>query len=144
MTFGWLLSHPTHPFTPENYLNFLFQELKSKYSLWACTIRQFANKFVWQCVLFVTDSGQIEYGSPIQARACQSVGIPHEYVEDFWNSEGREAVEEAIRRKRNTLTNSLKQRFVQYCKKPDRDGNEVPVYPPNPMKMIPLGVLRGK
>lgn len=123
--------------------NIICQELKAKYLLWACTIRQFANKFVWQCVLFVTDSGQIEYGSPIQTRACQSVGIPNEYMEDFWNTEGRDAVEEAIRRKRNTLTNSMKQRFVQYCKKPDRDENEVLVHPPNPMKMIPLALLQG-
>jgi hypothetical protein len=94
-------------------------------------------------VLFVTDSRQIEYGSPIQTRACQSVGIPEQYEEDFWNAEGREAVEEAIRRKRNTLTNSMKQRFVQYCKKPDRDENEQPIHLPNPMKMIPMGVLQG-
>jgi hypothetical protein len=94
-------------------------------------------------VLFVTDSGQIEYGSPVQTRACQSVGIPNQYVEDFWNTEGREAVEEAIRRKRNTLTNSMKQRFVQYCKKPEMDEKGEPIHPPNPMKMIPLGVLQG-
>ena len=118
-----------HPLNDGKLSNLLISIAKSK---------------VFSVGLHHPNSGQIEYGSPIQERVCQSVGIPNQCLEDFWNSKGHEAVEEAIRRKRNTLTNSLKQRFVQYCKKPDRDGNEVPVYPPNPMKMIPLGVLRGK
>ena len=136
---GWQIIQPiTQP------SNITCQELKAKYILWSCTIRQFANKYVWQCVLFVTDSEQLEYGSPVQARACQSVGIPDEYVQDFWDSDGRDAMEEAIRRKRNTLTNAMKQRFQQYCIKPDRNEKEEPMRPPNPRKMIPLGVLRGK
>ena len=79
----------------------------------------------------------------MQTRACRSVGIPDDYVEDFWDSEGRDAMEEAIRRKRNTLTNAMKQRFQHYCNKPDRNEKEEPLRPPNPRKMIPLGVLRG-
>jgi hypothetical protein len=52
-------------------------------------------------------------------------------------------MEEAIRRKRNTLTNAMKQRFQHYCNKPNRNEKDEPLRPPNPTKMIPLGVLRG-
>jgi hypothetical protein len=84
------------------------------------------------------------YGSTVQKQACKNVGIPQEHEEDFWDEVGRRTVESCIRRKRATVYNAMKKKFVDYCKKPEvkADGRFVP--PPNPVVFVPERMLTGE
>jgi hypothetical protein len=79
---------------------------------------------VYQKCIFVNDVDDIAYGSKVQKAVCSNMLIPAESAEDFWNMVGGKAVEETIRRKRNTITNAMKLRFQKYCKDPSKTSNE--------------------
>lgn len=95
-------------------------------------------------MIFVSNPAKVEYGSIIQRKVCENLQITGGMVEDFWETAGSRAVEEAIRRKRNTLTNALKSIFQKYCQRPwkEQDGTVLP--PPDPMKIIPKDMWDGE
>jgi hypothetical protein len=118
--------------------------LKLKYDNWSVAVRRLTTNRVCSVVIFINDQTEIEYGSVLQKKICESLKIAETVVEDFWNSAGSHAVEEAIRRKRNTLTNALKNAFRKYCNSPWKDERGVLIPPPNPLKIIPNGMWKGK
>jgi hypothetical protein len=120
------------------------QETKIRYSLWACSVKQFVNQHIYKRCMFVNDAAEVAYGSNVQKAVCRNMGIPIENEENFWDLVGCNSVEESIRRKRNTFTNALKSRFMKYCENPDKNSDGVAILPPDPMKMLPAAIWKGK
>jgi hypothetical protein len=95
--------------------------------------------------MFVNNAAEVAYGSNVQLAVCRNMGIPIENEEKFWwDLVGCNSVEESIRRKRNTLTNALKTRFVKYSRNPDKDSDGEAIVPPDPMKMLPSAIWKGR
>jgi hypothetical protein len=122
----------------------LSQELKLRYESWSTAVRRLTTNRICSVIIFINDMTEIEYGSVLQKKVCESLKIADTMAEDFWNAAGSRAVEEAIRRKRNTLTNALKNAFRKYCNSPWKDERGELIPPPNPLKMIPSGMWKGK
>lgn len=115
-----------------------------RYENWSTAVRRLTTNRICSVVIFINDATEVEYGSVLQKKVCDSLKITETMAEDFWNAAGSHAVEEAIRRKRNTLTNALKNEFRKYCNSPWKDERGVLIPPPNPLKMIPNGMWKGK
>jgi hypothetical protein len=121
------------------------QDVTTAYRTWTEAVKRVANQSVYKVISFVTNSSDTEYGSKLQRMVCKDIGIPESVAEEFWIMEGNYALDEAIRRKRNTLTTALCNRFAAYCKKGehlDENGEKIP--PPDPRKIIPEGMWKGK
>ena len=105
---------------------------QQRYDLWATAVKQLTNQSIFQVVQFITNPQTVTYGGQLQKLTCESIGVPQDSQELFWAEVGSRALEEAIRRKRGTLLNAMKERFVRYTK-------EETVPPPDPKKILPEG-----
>jgi hypothetical protein len=120
------------------------KELRSRYKIWAGGVRTFVSTYVYQVLQFVSDPTDIAYGSEVQKATCAHLGVPDEMAEDFWNEEGGQNLENAIRRKRSTLYNGLNTAFKKYCGKQEaNEGDDEKVMPPDPKDFVPAEMLKG-
>ena len=89
------------------------------------------NEIIFNCVQFITNPSILDYNKTIQQAVCDHVEIPREYEKTFWEEVGREAVFQSIKRKRQTITVSMKKTFDTYCKE-HKDGTP----PPDPKTFV--------
>jgi hypothetical protein len=84
---------------------------KKTHQKWNMAVRSYVSASLFRYVQFVNRDRDIEYGSPIQKIVCKACNIPLAEQIEYWNNYGADAVLEVMRRKRQSVTTSMRNRF---------------------------------
>jgi hypothetical protein len=78
---------------------------------WNMAVRSYVCTSLFRYVQFVNRDRDIEWGSAIQKIVCKACNIPTAEQIEYWNNFGADAVLEVMRRKRQSVTTSMRNRF---------------------------------
>lgn len=68
--------------------------------------------FLFRFVQFLHNEEDKKYGSTVQKQICKRNNIPEKYRFQFWETFGKDSVHTAIKRKRQTVSNAFKTKFL--------------------------------
>ena len=86
-------------------------DMEKNYNMWKVAVGDFCGRVLFQYVQFIASLEEIEYGSKVQQVVCNSLKIQDSYHKSFWDRVGMRECKEALRRKRQTITLSMKTKF---------------------------------
>jgi hypothetical protein len=78
---------------------------------WNMAVRSYVSTELFRYVQFVNRERDIEFGSAIQKIVCKACNIPTPQQQQYWNSFACDEVLEVLRRKRQSVAMSMKNRF---------------------------------
>jgi hypothetical protein len=87
------------------------EQRKDTHQKWNMAVRSYVSTSLFRYVQFVNRDRDIEWGSPIQKIVCKACNIPRAEQTEYWNNYGADAVLEVMRRKRQSVTTSMRNRF---------------------------------
>ena len=109
---------------------------------WAISVRTVASNRLFLAIQFVSSSASLEFGSKVQERLCEEVGIPDEEAEGFWETKGMHIVEEAIRLKRATSVAGMKKSFLLQMNLYEGSVEDESFVPPDPSTFLPAELMK--
>ena len=111
--------------------------MSTLYEQWSLSVKNLSGGRLFFAVQFINSDESVSFGSPIQNRICEEIGIPQEHVESFWTSRGSVAVHESIRVKRGSVVAAMKIAFLERLKTIATTENTNLVPPPQPSEFLP-------
>jgi hypothetical protein len=78
---------------------------------WGQSVSQYVYMELYRYIQFVNRDADIQYGSMIQQCVCQHLDIHQTDKVRFWTNVGEKTTLEALRRKRQTISNAFRKRF---------------------------------
>jgi hypothetical protein len=91
---------------------------------WNQALSQYVYYELYKYIQFVNRDEDIQYGSELQDLVCEYLDIPETDRLRFWTNEGEKTTLEALRRKRQTISNAFRKRFestYEFEKKEEND-----------------------
>ncbi len=78
---------------------------------WCMAVQNYVSLDLFKCVQFVNRDQDIGVGSQIQKIVCKACTIPDDNQVHFWTSMGADEVLKTMKRKRQSVTNSIQTQF---------------------------------
>ena len=91
------------------------EQTKMKHMRWTVAVRLYVAKDLFKYVQFVNRDIDIDYGSSIQKVVSAECNIPQGGQMEYWNECGCEEVMLVLKRKRQAVNTSIKERFRSKC-----------------------------
>jgi hypothetical protein len=91
---------------------------------WNQALSQYVYYELYKYIQFVNRDEDIQYGSELQDLVCEYLDIPETDRLRFWTNEGEKTTLEALRRKRQTISNAFRKRFESKYEFEKKDEND--------------------
>jgi hypothetical protein len=87
------------------------EETDKAHERWCVSVQRYVAEDLFKYVQFINSQEEIGVGSTIMKAVCKQINVPEDEREQFWTCKGEEEVVKTIKRKRQSVTNSIRTQF---------------------------------
>ena len=88
-----------------------YREKEMMHGRWGIAVQDYVGTDLFRYVQFINTDDDVMFGSSIQKVVCKACHVPEDDQLEFWTNVGSETVQKVLKRKRQTITTSFRQKF---------------------------------